>query len=55
MKRLTKKTELKKLSIDTTTIRLLSDQETTQVHGGATPRGTTTISTVCSREPLTCP
>jgi hypothetical protein len=52
MKRI-KKTELKKLSIDTTTIRVLTDDDQLkQVVGGVPPRRT---SYTCSYEPLTCP
>ena len=49
MKRM-KKVDLKKLSIDATTIRVLTDAEEKQIVGGVVTRTTSS----CSREPLTC-
>jgi hypothetical protein len=47
-----KKAELKKLSIDVTTIRILTEAEEQKVIGGA---GLIRTSGTCSNEPQTCP
>jgi len=47
-----KRADLKKLSIDATTIRILTDTEQKTVVGGAPTIRTTST---CSWAPLTCP
>ncbi len=50
MKRLNKKTELKKLTVDTTTIRILTEVEQQHVVGGAPPSD----GAQCGRNTQTC-